>query len=119
MSWWKAWQKWWQSWIGDRELERKIRTKLTTQGSVGDVAEFQFFKIAAIQRPGWVQVFHFCVVAPAKGKIGLSRENWNTFYGVVRQDERYNRTEIHLTPSRTECAAVLNDWSKDLIKARR
>lgn len=119
MSWLKSCLKWWRSWVGDRDLERKIRAKLTAQGFVGDAAQFQFFKLAAIQRPGWLQVFHFCVEARPKGSLTASQDQWKTFHGVVRQDERYNRTEISLTASQTECAAVLHEWSRDLIRLRR
>jgi hypothetical protein len=119
MKWFKSLAKAWDNWVGDRDLERKIRAKLTSKGYVGDSAQFQFFRLAAIQRPGWLQVFHFCIEVKPMRRSESDSEQWLTFHGVVRQDERYKRTDISLSSSPVECAAVLREWSRDLISLRR
>jgi hypothetical protein len=106
----------WASWIGDSDLECSLREHLVQVGYFGHSAKFHNLKLVAVQRPGWLQVFSFTVWARETHEQG--RQNVQLF-GVVRQDERYNRTDIELFEQATDRNALFEQWSEDLIRLRR
>lgn len=104
----------WQNWIGDRDLEMALRRHLDKEEFYGDSAQFRNMKLAAVQRPGWLQVFLFEVTA--KSRIG---ESYVELFGIVRQDERFNKTEIKTFSRKFERSEIFQQWSEGLIKTRR
>ena len=98
--------------IGNRVTEKDVRDFLTDRVFSGSTARFDYLKLVAIERPGWIQIFAFrvatCDISGAK----------RTFFGVVRDDER-NRTEILLEDTAEAQEKVIHSWSKDLITLRR
>ncbi|MFG0334939.1 MAG: hypothetical protein ACF8TS_16405 [Maioricimonas sp. JB049] len=97
--------------IGNRVTERDIREFLTLEGYLGAGAQFAELELAAIRRPGWLQIFRFDVTArhPERGRTKL--------FGAVRDDERH-QTTIRLFEDRRERDALLAEWSTDLIVLR-
>ncbi|QDU40057.1 hypothetical protein Mal4_44110 [Maioricimonas rarisocia] len=97
--------------IGNRVTERDIRDFLTLEGYLGAGARFAELELAAIQRPGWLQIFRFAVTArhPERGSTML--------FGAVRDDERH-QTTIRLFEDEQERDALLAEWSTDLIVLR-
>ena len=85
----------WASWVGDRDLEIALRKRLESEQFYGDSAAFENFRLVAIQRPAWLQVFGFSAKAKSK-----SSNEFVQLYGLVRQDERSNRTP---RPRRGRC----------------
>lgn len=101
-----------RSLIGNRVTEKDVRDFLTARGFSGSTARFDYLKLVAIARPGWVQVFAFRV-----STCDLSGDKY-TFFGVVRDDER-NRTEIRLQDTAEDQEKLIDSWSKDMITLRR
>ena len=67
----------------------------------------------AIQRPGWLQVFRFsCEVKSS------TNDEWREVFGVLRDDQRYDRTEIMIFDSADKRQTTLDDWSRGLIVRR-
>lgn len=112
---WSSWVQKWSSWIGDRDLELSLRRHLSDRGFSGDTARFENLRLAAVQRPGWVQVFVFTVHARRRGG---KEEDINTLFGLVRQDERYSRLEICTYETRETRNVMFREWSSDLIRLR-
>ncbi|MEM7478281.1 MAG: hypothetical protein AAF483_25110 [Planctomycetota bacterium] len=104
----------WANWIGDRDLELALRKHLDQQGFFGDSATFKDLRLAAVQRPGWLQVYVFGV--EAKSRINDEKI---VMYGIVRSDERFNKTDIEVFSTRGERQQLLKQWSEGLIKTRR
>lgn len=105
----------WAGWIGDRDLELALRKHLNGEGFYGDSARFKNLRLAAVQRPGWLQVFVFTVSVKARSEdSGDSCE----LFGIVRQDERYNRVEIHTFSLRHARNQLFRDWSRELVRVR-
>ncbi len=103
----------WASWLGDRDLEIALRKHLNEQGFFGDSAKFRQLRLMAVQRPGWLQVYTFTV--EAMSQLNTS-EQPQCLFGIVRQDERYNRLEISVFSNRSERSKLLDEWSEDLIR---
>ncbi|MEW4526234.1 hypothetical protein [Maioricimonas sp. JC845] len=97
--------------IGNRVTERDVRDFLLSEGYLGNGARFLELELVAIQRPGWVQVFRFAVLAthPERGRQQL--------FGLVRDDERH-QTTIRLFDDEWQRDALLAEWSTDLITLR-
>jgi hypothetical protein len=96
----------------NRATEKDVRDYLTRRGCRGDIARFDYLDLFAIERPGWIQVFKFCV--QAFDNDGDSRR----FFGVVRDDQR-SSTKIHLAHTEKEQSRVADAWSAGLITSRR
>ena len=104
----------WSSWIGDRDLEILIRKRLTSEGYLGDGGKFHYMRLVAVQRPGWLQVFSFNV------SVRQSQSGSDTLlFGLLRQDERYNRTEVRFHQNTSERQRLFDEWSEGLIVTRR
>lgn len=134
----------WNNWVGDRDMELAIRAHLTGRGYYGDSATLRDVRLSAVQRPGWLQVFVFVAhakqaenhfpessdtfeeadsggVTPAESRTdpGLDADGRRKLFGIVRQDERYNRTDIEVFVRRHERESLFANWSEDLIQLRR
>lgn len=91
-----------------------MRGFLSEQGFCGDSAKFSNVRLAAIQRPGWQQIFVFKVDA----KVREPAAEYGPLFGLVRQDERYDRLEIRVFRAQQERNALFEEWSRDLIRVR-
>ena len=98
--------------VSNRVTERDIRDWLDRSGFHGNSARFQYVELHAIQRPGWLQVFRFACEAKTTG------DQWRTLFGVVRDDERYRRTEIEIFDTEVQRQVLLDEWSDGLIVRR-
>lgn len=108
----------WANWIGDRDLDLALRKHLTTEGYLGDSATITECKLAAVQRPGWVQVYTF----KARVRSAINEEMPHAeLLGVVRQDERKQASafEIGVFSDAAGRDAQLAQWSENLISLRR
>ncbi len=112
---WKSLVEKWSSWIGDRDLELALRRHLNSEGFYGDSARFENLRLAAVQRPGWLQVFIFNVQARSRTDEGAEAQQ---LYGVALQDERYSKLNIRTYSTRHSRNAKFRDWSADLIRLR-
>lgn len=106
----------WTKWLGDGDLEKLLRAHLVARGYLGETAQFQYLRLVAIQRPGWVQVYTFLVEAKESKEYEPQRLR---LHGIVRQDERYSKTEIQLFAKQYERNALFEEWSEGLVKIRR
>lgn len=98
--------------IGNRVAEKDIRDWLQQQQFFGDSARFAEIELHALKRPGWLQIFRFQV--EAKSKHG----EWLTLFGVLRDDDRYNRVDIEAFPDRASQQITLAKWSEGCIQPR-
>ncbi|MFK7736987.1 MAG: hypothetical protein AB8B50_13210 [Pirellulaceae bacterium] len=105
----------WSSWIGDRDLEVALRGHLDRQGFFGESAKFDGLRLAAVQRPGWLQVFVFRVEVRERGEASGERRE---LFGVLMQDERYNKLDVRTFKAKFERNALFQEWSADLIRLR-
>lgn len=114
--------------IGNRVTEKDIRDWLIAKGFDGKTALIKDLELFAIQRPGWLQVFSFEVLArqPADQQGGQSdelednpRKRW---FGIVRDDERNRtqseRTQIQIFDSLNERDQQLAVESEGLLTTR-
>ncbi len=106
----------WANWIGDSDLECSLREHLVQVGYFGHSAKFQDLRLVAVQRPGWLQVFSFTVWARETQEQGQQHVQ---LFGLVRQDERYNRVDIELFEQPNDRNTRFEQWSEDLIRLRR
>jgi hypothetical protein len=98
--------------IANRVTEQDVRDYLSSQGYDGKSARFDYLDLVAIARPGWIQVFKFCVhVFDDSGAR-------HRFLGVVRDDER-SSTKIHLSYTAEQQELVVERWAAGLITAGR
>ncbi len=98
--------------IGNRTAEKDIRDYLSQNGYFGNSARFSELEIYAIQRPGWLQVFRFCVEAKTLDEREV------LLFGVMKDDERFKINEIKLFENRNRRDAQLSIWSKGLVMAK-
>lgn len=122
----------WSNWSGDRELEHAIRRHLSANGHYGGSAKLENVKLAAIQRPGWLQVYRFDVVARVIPKLaveGVENElnddgavdapaRYSRLYGLVREDVRHDSTTIRTFDNPDERRELFAEWSDNLIQLR-
>lgn len=103
----------WANWLGDRDLELQLRKHLNEQGFYGDRARIFDLKLKAVQRPGWLQIFSFTVEAKSRLTEGSAPV---LVYGVVRQDERYERYDIAVFEATHLRDRRLFEWSEGMIR---
>lgn len=112
----------WSNWSGDHEMENAIRRHLSDNGYFGGTAKLRGVKLAAVQRPGWLQVFRFEATARlATVDSGDSPEQPPTYhdlFGLVREDHRHNRTEVRFFRSGEQRAELFGRWSDGLLQLR-
>jgi hypothetical protein len=119
----------WANWAGDHEMENAIRRHLSDNGYFGGTAKLRAVRLAAVQRPGWLQVFRFEVTARvADHGVSDSRAagdhaedfpaTYHDLFGLVREDHRHNRTEIRVFRSSDQRAELFGRWSDGLLQLR-
>ena len=97
--------------IGNKVIEKDLRGYLTEQGYCGETAQFASLELAAIQRPGWLQVFTFEVRVKE-----IHTSDWKELLGVCRDDERFDQFDVVLNEDHSVRDAKFNEWSADLIR---
>lgn len=100
--------------IANRATEKDLRDHLDNNGFFGASARFVSLELAAIERPGWVQVFNFH--AHLKTREG----RWVVRYGICRTDERSDLFEVSMfDQSDARASAFKNDTSAMITRERR
>ncbi|HBE67182.1 MAG TPA: hypothetical protein DDW52_03440 [Planctomycetaceae bacterium] len=113
MLWLKSLVSRWTTWVGDRDVELALRRKLTQRGYYGDAATFDYMRLVAVQRPGWLQVFSFVVNVKHR-----DTDEHERLFGLLRQDERYNRLEVEFFENSGPRQRLFREWSADLVVLR-
>ena len=113
----------WSNWSGDRDLEVAIRRHLTNNGLYGGTAQLQNVRLAAVQRPGWLQVYRFDAWARVMPSTGHDEgpdlpAEYKQLYGLVREDIRYDQTAVRTFETPDARRQLFNEWSVDLIQLR-
>lgn len=98
--------------ITNRVTEKDLRDYLTGVGYYGRSAKIHELELAAIERPGWLQVFRFHLEAKHQ------ESGWSEFWGVIRDDER-DKIEIRMYGNTEERDKQLSSWSHGLLSAGR
>lgn len=107
----------WADWTGDKRLTEAIRRELRTSGYAVNAAEIRDVRLAAIERPGWVQVYRFAVETTTNPENPQEKRP-AVLLGLSRDDGRKPRIEILLTEDETEWRERLDAWSDGLIVRR-
>jgi hypothetical protein len=130
----------WSNWCGDAEMERAIRQYLSDQGYYGRSAKLRNVRLAAVLRPGWVQIYRFEVSArvataartddhpadvrahaqppAAAGDDHPAPAVYHELFGLVREDHRYNQTSVRVFASADQRLELFERWSDGLIQLR-
>ena len=113
----------WDDWVGDHEMEQQIRRGLIGEGYYGNTARITAVRLVAVQRPGWVQVFRFDVLArvkPAELDEDLPdpEAEYHSLFGLIRDDARGNRTQVRFFQDEEERRELFGHWSEGLICTR-
>lgn len=107
----------WADWTGDKRLAEAIRRELRRQSYAVNAAQIRDVRLAAIERPGWVQVYRFAV------ETTTNQENPHAkrpvvLLGLSRDDGRKPRIEVLLTEDEAAWRERLDEWSDGLIVRR-
>jgi hypothetical protein len=105
----------WNGWVGDRDMENAMRGALTRKGLRGKAAQFSRVRLVAVQRPGWLQVYTFDAAWEEKDEV---TGHAIRVFGLVRQDERYNKTEVQFFDTTSARSVLLNQWADGLSRLR-
>lgn len=130
----------WSNWSGDAELEKAIRQHLSGQGYYGRTAKLRDVRLAAVQRPGWLQIYRFEATArvaaaartddappaehapadpaPPGGDAHPGPAVYHELFGLVREDHRYNQSSVRIFASADQRLALFTRWSDGLIQLR-
>ncbi len=115
----REWFQRWCDWTGDADLERAIRAELRRQGYAVRASLIRDVRLAAIQRPGWLQVFRFRVEAVLNEENPGPRPEDRRevlLHGLSRDDGRESRIEVLLTEDQAEWRSRLDEWSEGMIR---
>ena len=122
IGWLKHLKERWDNWTGDRDMELAIRQHLNQEGYFGGTAKVQQLKLVAVQRPGWLQIFRFEVIARVQAEIDDERPDpkaeYRTLYGLIRDDFRSNVSDIRVFTEEDERRNLFSRWSVGLICLR-
>ena len=146
-SWFRSVGRRWADWCGDHEMENAIRRHLSSEGYYGGTAKLRGVKLAAVQRPGWLQVFRFDATARVAANdddeqtdgrrhtdpIGSHRSArpdslasphrsdaavYHDLYGLVREDQRSGRVDVRVFRSGDERRELFGRWGEGLLQLR-
>jgi hypothetical protein len=130
VDWWNRLRQRWGSWVGDRSLERAIRMSLNQAGWQGGGAAIEDVRLVAIERPGWVQIYRFDVLASrqpdAVRHVSVTDQQSAAYdeppicriYGLARDDGR-SRETVRLFSSPQLRREQFAEWSQSMIVLRR
>ena len=99
--------------IGNRVVEKDLRTHLSKIGYAGGSACFENLELVGIQRPGWIQVFSFTVTARQ-----MDDDDATKLFGVCIDDERTKRFEVVLDADELVRDQQLGQWTQNLLTVR-
>lgn len=102
-------------WTGDTHLTKAIHAELRRGGYAVNAAEVREVRLAAIERPGWVQVYRFSVETSTNPENPHERRPV-VLLGLSRDDGRKSRIEVLLTEDEAAWRARLDAWSDGLIR---
>lgn len=110
----------WQNWTGDRELELAIRKALKREGYGVHAAKIQQVHLAAIERPGWVQVYRFLVDTTHQLSDHQPDRQGEAvhLFGVAFNDGRKESTDVFLTTNASEQTVLLDRLSEGMLRRR-
>jgi hypothetical protein len=125
----------WSDWCGDHEMENAIRQHLSLNGYYGGTAKLRQVRLAAVKRPGWMQVFRFEVTArlavadddsDALGEglaasldpNGREVPTYHELFGLVREDQRSGQVDIRVFRSGDQRRELFARWSDGLLQLR-
>lgn len=109
---WKQLINRWSDWVGDRHLELAIHAELRRLGHPVHASKTRQFRLVAIERPGWRQVYRFYVEAPDHaGELIVLQ-------GVARSDGRREGAEVLISPSLSTVRQQEQQWCSGLIRRR-
>ena len=130
----------WSNWSGDAEMEKAIRQYLSGHGYYGGSAKLRDVRLAAVQRPGWLQIYRFEVTArvaaaartddhtaakhapaqhqPHAGDAQPTPAVYHELFGLVREDHRYNQTSVRVFASADQRLELFKRWSEGLVQLR-
>ena len=109
----KDWQSASRRLIANRATEKDLREYLDDNGFFGSSIRFISLELAAIERPGWVQVFNFHAHLKTRGG------RWVVRYGICRTDERSRLFEVSLFDQGDERAAAFRSDTATMITRER
>lgn len=110
----------WNAWCGDRDMEIAIRDQLSRDGWAGRSAKLADIKLAAVKRPGWLQIYSFqgagtrrqgqrsLAVAHAAAPAVAEGQDAE-FFGFVRHDARTNHYQVQVFSSQASRDRQLAD----------
>ncbi|TWT98116.1 hypothetical protein Pla108_22730 [Botrimarina colliarenosi] len=104
----------WADWTGDKRLTDTIRAELRRLGYAVNAAQVRRVHLAAVERPGWVQIYCFTVETRTNEENPHTRRDV-VLHGVSRDDGRKSRTEMLLTEDEACWRQQLDSWSDGLI----
>jgi hypothetical protein len=125
LDWLRSIHEKWSNWCGDRDLEIAIRRHLTTSGYFGQTAKLRSVRLAAVQRPGWLQVYRFDAVARMKCELPSDDDEpmsdppkFVQLFGLAREDARNNQSTIRTFETVEARRELFHEWSADLVQLR-
>lgn len=107
----------WADWTGDKRLTDAIRGELRRRGYAAQSAKTRDVRLAAVERPGWVQVYSFRVETTAGGAEAAARREV-VLFGVSREDVRTSKIAVHLAEDPACWRRQLDEWSDGLVVRR-
>ena len=116
----------WKNYLGDRETEVEIRKHLIKNGLAGKSAKILNYKLIAVQRPGWVQIYRFEILASAYLEddesdavaSSMQTQELQMLYGLTKDDGRA-RTKIRTFDNREDRISLFEEWSDGMLILRR
>lgn len=119
----------WSDWCGDREMEMAIRRHLSGEGYYGGSAKLRGVKLAAVKRPGWLQIFRFDATARLAPEANAETDSappthsddsavYHELYGLVREDQRSGRVDVRVFRSGDQRSELFRRWSDGLLQLR-
>jgi hypothetical protein len=112
-------------------MENAIRRHLSDNGYFGGTAKLRTVRLAAVQRPGWLQVYRFeatARLADSKHADDAAPEDedlaadfspvYHELFGLVREDHRKDQTAIRFFKTHEQRTELFRRWSDGLITLR-
>ncbi len=119
-------------------MEKAIRRHLSDNGYYGGTAKLRGVRLAAVQRPGWLQVFRFDATAklavppdhedesvddPATGlpkstQPPATQSEFHELFGLVREDHRHGKISVRVFRSGDQRRQLFASWSEGLLQLR-